>query len=75
MKKFLFVALLLLSPVAFSLSPLLANDYLEVSRHYQAYCSGRNTIHFKIPVWAYGRWNDYHLDTLGTTISWQVHLW
>ena len=72
MKKFLFVALLLLSPVAFSLSPLLANDYLEVSRHYQAYCSGRNTIHFKIPVWAYGRWNDYHLDTLGTTISWQV---
>ncbi len=32
-----------------------ANDYLEVQRHYQVYSNGRNSIHFKIPVWAYGR--------------------
>ena len=71
MKKITFLLLLALVAVSLPLH-VQANDYLEVSRHYQAYCSGRNTIHFKIPVWAYGRWNDYHLDTLGTTISWQV---
>ncbi len=51
-----------------------ANDYLEVQRHYQVYSNGRNSIHFKIPVWAYGRINDYHLDSAFTTIRWQV-LW
>ncbi len=49
-----------------------ANDYLEVQRHYQVYSNGRNSIHFKIPVWAYGRINDYHLDSTFTTIRWQV---
>ena len=49
-----------------------ANDYLEVQRHYQVYSNGRNSIHFKIPVWAYGRINDYHLDSAFTTIRWQV---
>ena len=49
-----------------------ANDYLEVQRHYQVYSNGRNSIHFKIPVWAYGRVNDYHLDSAFTTIRWQV---
>ena len=71
MKKLSFLLLFVVAAVCMP-HHVLANDYLEVSRHYQAYCSGRNTIHFKIPVWAYGRWNDYHLDTLGTTISWQV---
>ena len=71
MKKL--ASLLLLALVAV-LMPLhvQANDYLEVQRHYQVYSNGRNSIHFKIPVWAYGRINDYHLDSTFTTIRWQV---
>ena len=63
----LFVAVAVLFPLQ-----LCANDYLEVQRHYQVYSNGRNSIHFKIPVWAYGRVNDYHLDSAFTTIRWQV---
>lgn len=39
-----------------------ANDYLELKKHYMVYTSGANSIHFKIPVWAYGRSYDYYLD-------------
>ena len=63
----LFAAVVVLMP-----QQVQANDYLEVQRHYQVYSNGRNSIHFKIPVWAYGRVNDYHLDSAFTTIRWQV---
>ncbi len=58
MKRFFFLSFLL---CALSLSTFTAraNDYLEVGRHYSVYVAGQNCIHFKIPVWAYGRWNDY----------------
>ncbi len=38
-----------------------ANDYLELQKHYMVYTSGANKIHFKIPVWAYGRAFNYYL--------------
>ena len=63
----LFAAVVVLMP-----QQVQANDYLEVQRHYQVYSNGRNSIHFKIPVWAYGRINDYHLDSANTVIRWQV---
>ena len=65
---FSFILCLMLSAA----SMLQANDYLEVQRHYQVYSNGRNSIHFKIPVWAYGRINDYHLDSANTVVRWQV---
>ena len=71
MKKLAFLLLLALVAVLMPLH-VQANDYLEVQRHYQVYSNGRNSIHFKIPVWAYGRINDYHLDSTFTTIRWQV---
>ena len=71
MKKITFLLLLALVAVSLPLH-VQANDYLEVQRHYQVYSNGRNSIHFKIPVWAYGRINDYHLDSTFTTIRWQV---
>ncbi len=48
------VAMLLLSQKAF------ANDYLEKEKHYAIYSNGANSIHFVIPVWAYGRAYDYY---------------
>ena len=71
MKKLAYLLLFVAAAVLFPLQ-LCANDYLEVQRHYQVYSNGRNSIHFKIPVWAYGRVNDYHLDSTFTTIRWQV---
>lgn len=71
MKKLAFLLLLALVAVLMP-QQVQANDYLEVQRHYQVYSNGRNSIHFKIPVWAYGRINDYHLDSTFTTIRWQV---
>ena len=37
-----------------------ANDYLEKEKHYNAYASGANKVHFVIPVWAYGKSYDYY---------------
>ena len=71
MKKITFLLLLALVAVSLPLH-VQANDYLEVQRHYQVYSNGRNSIHFKIPVWAHGNWNDYHLDSANTVVRWQV---
>ena len=38
-----------------------ANDYLELQENYSVYSTGREAIHFKIPIWAYGRVNNYLL--------------
>ena len=71
MKKITFLLFLALVAVSLPLH-VQANDYLEVQRHYQVYSNGRNSIHFKIPVWAHGNWNDYHLDSANTVVRWQV---
>ena len=51
----LLMPLLLLMPQAVQ-----ANDYLEQASHYSIYSSGADRIHFKIPVWAYGKSYDYY---------------
>lgn len=38
-----------------------ANDYLEKKKHYMVYSAGMDKIHFKVPVWSYGRYNNYYL--------------
>ncbi len=40
-----------------------ANDYLELERHYSVMTTGQDVIHFKIPVWAYGRAFDYYISS------------
>lgn len=37
-----------------------ANDYLEKTKHYNAYANGADKVHFVIPVWAYGAAYDYY---------------
>ena len=41
-----------------------ANDYLEVQDNYSVYATGRDAIHFKVPIWAYGKVNNYYLADL-----------
>ena len=40
-----------------------ANDYLEVQNNYSVYATGRDAIHVKVPIWAYGRVNNYYLSS------------
>ena len=42
---------------------LSANDYLEVQSNYSVYATGRDAIHVKVPIWAYGRVNNYYLSS------------
>ena len=39
-----------------------ANDYLEQKKHYMVYPAGMDHIHFKVPVWAYGKVRNYYLS-------------
>lgn len=38
-----------------------ANDYLEIQSHYSLYSVGPEAIHVKVPLWAYGRVNNYYI--------------
>lgn len=38
-----------------------ANDYLEIQSHYSIYSIGLEAIHVKVPLWAYGRVNNYYI--------------
>ncbi len=59
MKKSIFcVALLWLLAVATGVQ---ANDYLEQKQHYTVMSMGDGVLRFYIPVWVYGRANDYYL--------------
>lgn len=40
-----------------------ANDYLEVKKHYSVYAVGESAIRIKVPIWAYGRWNNYYANS------------
>ena len=64
MKNFHFISVLafLTYFVIFSASSY-ANDYLEVQDHYSVYATGRDAIHVKVPLWAYGRVNNYYLSS------------
>lgn len=40
-----------------------ANDYLEHSEHYTVMNMGNGVYRFYIPIWVYGSWNDYFLNS------------
>ena len=61
MKKLLTFVLCTLSLCTLSLCTY-ANDYLEQEKHYMVYTSGASSIHFKIPVWAYGKMFNYYVN-------------
>ena len=39
-----------------------ANDYLEQERHYTVQSMGNGVLRFYVPIWVYGRVNDYYLE-------------
>ena len=58
MRVFAFLACFVVFPAS-----SFANDYLEVQDHYSVYATGRDAIHVKVPLWAYGRVNNYYLSS------------
>ena len=61
MKKYLLTVLTLL--MAAMSVPVQANDYLEHEEHYTVMNMGNGVYRFTIPIWVYGRANDYYLDS------------
>ena len=59
MKRFLYVVALCLLAAATSVQ---ANDYLEQERHYTVMSMGNGVLRFYVPIWVYGRANDYYLE-------------
>jgi len=59
MKRFLYLTVVLLL-AAMSVH---ANDYLEEKGHYAVMSMGNGVLRFKVPVWVYGRVNDYYLES------------
>ena len=62
MKKSFYLHLLVLCAILLIPNISKANDYLEKKKHYMVYASGADRIHFKVPVWAYGRAYNYYLQ-------------
>ena len=65
MKHFRRIGLRLMMSVSLFLlaTTAAANDYLEVQNNYSVYATGRDAIHVKVPIWAYGRVNNYYLSS------------
>ncbi len=63
MKQLYSILLFVLCTLSLCVSPasLQANNYLEVQDHYSVYATGRDAIHVKVPLWAYGRVNNYYI--------------
>ena len=59
MKRFLYLTLVLLMAVM----NVQANDYLEQSGHYTVMNMGNGVYRFYVPIWVYGRWNNYYLHS------------
>ncbi|MBQ4394089.1 MAG: hypothetical protein II825_02145 [Paludibacteraceae bacterium] len=58
MKNRLLITLLCVMSLAMTVQ---ANDYLEQQKHYTVMSMGEGVLRFYIPVWVYGRANDYYL--------------
>ena len=58
MKRIFYVVLFGLLAMTTSVQ---ANDYLEQQKHYTVMSMGEGVLRFYIPVWVYGRANDYYL--------------
>ena len=43
--------------------PVQANDYLEQEEHYTVMNMGNGVYRFTVPIWVYGRVNNYYLDS------------
>jgi len=61
MKRLLYLTVVLLM-AAMSVSTVQANDYLEQERHYTVMSMGNGVLRFYVPIWVYGRANDYYLE-------------
>ena len=59
MKRFFYLTVVLL----LSAMTMQANDYLEQKEHYTVMNVGNGVYRFYIPIWVYGRVNDYYLDS------------
>ncbi len=62
MKKFLYLTMVLLFG-AMGVSTVQANDYLEHSEHYTVMNMGNGVYRFTIPIWVYGAWTNYYLES------------
>ena len=72
-KRFFYVALLCLLAITTSVQ---ANDYLEQSGHYTVMNMGNGVYRFTIPIWVYGRVNNYYLDSWNThNNSYDSYIW
>ena len=60
MKRFLYLTIVLLLA---SMSAQATNDYLEQQEHYTVMNVGNGVYRFRIPIWVYGRVNNYYLDS------------
>ncbi len=61
---------------AMSVSTVQANDYLEHSEHYTVMNMGNGVYRFTIPIWVYGRANDYYLDSYNARNSdYDSYIW
>lgn len=60
MKRLFHVTLVCLLAIATSVQ---ANDYLEQERHYTMQYMGNGVYRFYIPIWVFGGWNNYYLDS------------
>ena len=62
MKKHILWALCALMMMVVLPQKTKANDYLEQQGHYTVMSMGNGVYRFYIPIWVYGRWNNYYLD-------------
>lgn len=75
MKKFLYLTMVLLFG-AMGVSTVQANDYLEHSEHYTVMNMGNGVYRFTIPIWVYGRVNNYYLDSWNAhNNNWDSYIW
>ena len=68
MKRILYFSVVLVL-LATSVSTVQANDYLEHQEHYYVMNMGNGVYRFTIPIWVFGGWNNYYLDSWNTRMS------
>ena len=74
MKKFWYLTVVLL--MAAMSVPVQANDYLEQEEHYTVMNMGNGVYRFYIPIWVYGRVNNYYLDSWNArNNSYDSYIW
>ena len=73
MKRFFYLTLFCLLALTTTVQ---ANDYLEQSEHYTVMNMGNGVYRFTIPIWVYGRVNNYYLDSWNArNNSYDSYIW